>query len=59
MKRLNPDKLLVELRDGVTLTEPIIGRTYTLTHSDITADLFLTIGMQYTFDKISDLRMKF
>lgn len=56
MKRLNPDKLFVELRDGVTLTGPIIGRKYTLTHSDITADLFLTIGMQYAFDKISNMR---
>ena len=56
MNRLDPEKLFVELRDGVTLTEPIIGRKYTLTHSDITADLFLTIGMQYAFDKISDMR---
>jgi hypothetical protein len=56
LKRLNPSKLFVELRDGVTLTEPIRGRKYTLTHSDITADLFLTIGMQYAFDKISNLR---
>lgn len=56
MKRLNPDKLFVELRGGVTLTEPILGRKYTLTHSDITADLFLTIGMQYAFDKTSDMR---
>lgn len=56
MKRLDPNKLYVELRNGVTTTEPIVGRKYTLTHSDITADLFLTIGMQYAFDKFSDLR---
>lgn len=56
MKRLNPDKLYVELRNGVTKTEPIIGRKYTLTHSDITADIFLTIGRQYAFDKIGSLR---
>ena len=56
MNRLDPDKLFVELRNGVTLTEPILGRKYTLTHSDITADLFLTIDMQYAFDKISDMR---
>ena len=56
MNRLDPDKLFVELRDGVTLTEPIIGRKYTLTHSDITAELFLTIGLQYAFDRISDMR---
>lgn len=54
--RLNPDKLYVEYRDGVTYTEPILGRRYTLTHSDSTADLFLTIGNQYAFDKINLLR---
>lgn len=56
MKRLDPDKLYVELRNGVTKTEPLVGRKYTLTHSDITGELFLTIGMQYAFDKFSELR---
>lgn len=40
MSKLNPEKLSVEFRDGVTGTEPILGRRYTLTHSDITAELF-------------------
>lgn len=56
MKRLNPDKLYVELRHGVTNTEPVIGRKYTLTHSDITGDLFLTIGRQFAYDKINTMR---
>ena len=56
LKRLNPDKLYVEFRTGVTLTEPVIGRKYTLTHSDITADLFLTIGLQFAYDKVNDMR---
>lgn len=56
MEKLNPDKLFVELRPGVTQTEPIIGRKYTLTHSDLTADLFLTIGLQFAYDKINALR---
>ncbi len=56
MMKLNPDKLYVELRDGVTYTEPVIGRKYTLTHSDITADLFLSIGIQYAYDKITIMR---
>ena len=41
---------------AVTATEPIIGRKYTLTHSDITADLFLTIGLEYAYDEISEMR---
>ena len=56
MNRLDGDKLYVELRDDLTATEPIIGRKYTLTHSDITADLFLTIGRQYAYDKLNVLR---
>lgn len=56
MKKLNPDKLYVEFRTGVTMTEPVIGRKYTLTHSDITADLFLTIGLQFAYDKVNAMR---
>lgn len=56
MKRLNPDKLYVEFRTSVTMTEPIIGRKYTLTHSDITADLFLTVGLQFAYGKVNAMR---
>lgn len=38
------------------MTEPVIGRKYTLTHSDITGDLFLTIGQQFAYDKINPMR---
>lgn len=38
------------------MTGPIIGRKYTLTHSDITADLFLTIGLQFAYDKVHAMR---
>lgn len=56
MSKLDPEKLSVEFRDGVTSTDPIIPRRYTLTHSDITAELFLTIGLSYAYDKISPMR---
>ena len=56
MERLNPDKLHVEFTTGVTPTEPIIGRKYTLTHSDITAELFLTIGLEYDYEKTTKMR---
>ncbi|WP_303864504.1 staygreen family protein [Alkalibaculum bacchi] len=56
MERLDPQKLYVEFRPGVTTTEPILGRKYTLTHSDITAELFLTIGLQFAYDKITSMR---
>lgn len=54
MSDFNPDKLSVEFRKGVTTTEPIIPRRYTLTHSDITAELFLTIGLTYAYDKVDN-----
>jgi hypothetical protein len=56
MSRLNPEKLSVEFREGVTATEPVIPRRYTLTHSDITAELFLTIGLSYAYDKTNAMR---
>lgn len=42
--------------DGLTATEPVIPRYYTLTHSDVTGELFLAIGKQYAWDKINPLR---
>ena len=57
MERLNPEKLYVEFRSGVTPTEPIIGRKYTLTHSDATAELFLTIGIEYAYDQITSMEI--
>ncbi|SDZ98195.1 Staygreen protein [Thalassobacillus cyri] len=56
MKKLNPEKLSVELREGVTATTPILPRRYTLTHSDITAELLLTIARNYAYDTINPMR---
>jgi hypothetical protein len=56
LARLKPEKLFVEYRQGITPTEPILKRYYTLTHSDETGDLFLTIGKEYAFDKINSMR---
>jgi hypothetical protein len=56
MGKFDPSKLTVEFREGVTETGPLIPRRYTLTHSDITAELFLTIGQNYAYDKISPMR---
>ena len=51
-----PEKLSVQYRDGVTVMKPVIPRLYTLTHSDTTGDLFLTIGIQYAWDQINPMR---
>jgi len=51
-----PEKLSVEYMDDVTASEPVIPRYYTLTHSDVTGELFLAIGKRYAWDKIKPLR---
>ena len=47
MSRLRPDKLHVEFAFGAEPEGPTTPRRYTLTHSDATGDLFLTIGAEY------------
>ena len=56
MEGLDPEKLSVEFRSGATPAEPVIGRKYTLTHSDETAELYLTIGLDYAVDQINWMR---
>lgn len=56
MSKLNKDKLLVKFKPCVTKTEPIAGRRYTLTHSDITAELFLVVGLNYAYEDITSMR---
>ena len=56
LNNFNPEKLSVEYMDGITATGPVIPRNYTLTHSDLTGDLFLTIGIHYAWDKINPMR---
>ena len=58
MKRLNPDKLHVTYLAGATPDELIVPRRYTLTHSDITGNLFLSIGSEYDTQQTSKLYIR-
>ena len=53
MSRLRSEKLTVIYSRDVTKTYPITPRRYTLTHSDATGDLTLTIGSEYERKQIS------
>ena len=53
MRRLNPEKLHVTYLEGVSETEPLSPRRYSLTHSDITGELFLSIGLDYDQDRLA------
>ena len=56
MKKIDPSKVVIEMRDYVTPHEPVLNRKYTMTHSDETAELFVTIGKKYAEDKVEALR---
>jgi hypothetical protein len=58
MERLNPEKLHVTYLTGTTPENLILPRLYTLTHSDRTGELFLTIASQYNKKQISKLYTK-
>jgi hypothetical protein len=53
MSRLRPEKLHVAFLPGTTPEGPVERRCYTLTHSDVTGELFLTIGLAYHRSQIS------
>ena len=55
MERLNPEKLHVTYLTGTSPENLVLPRLYTLTHSDRTGELFLTIGGQYDKQQISKL----
>jgi hypothetical protein len=55
MQRLNPKKLHVTYLTGATPEQLIVPRRYTLTHSDITGHLFLSVGSEYDIQKTSGL----
>ena len=58
MGRLNPEKLYVTLLSEVRTDKLILPRRYTLTHSDFTGELFLSIGLDYDRAQISKLYTK-
>jgi hypothetical protein len=57
VKRLDLDpKKLNTIFNGVTPINPIIPRKYTLTHSDITAELFLAVGWKFAYEATGPMR---
>jgi hypothetical protein len=58
MSEFNPKKLHVFSDDKINFKKTKFPRRYTLTHSDITGDLFLSIGKEYDYKRISSLYSK-
>lgn len=57
MSTFKPEKLSVKFIPPATQYEPIDSRKYTLTHSDHTGELFLSIGFIYDY-QIINLKMR-
>jgi hypothetical protein len=55
MSSLDPRKLHVTFQSGASAGVLDVPRRYTLTHSDATAELFLTIGAEYDQAQIAGL----
>ena len=55
MSQLDPKKLHLTLRRGATPPGLYVPRRYTLTHSDASGDLFLTIGLNYDRGQVSGI----
>lgn len=56
MKSIDPSRVEVEYRDNVSESMPILDRRYTVTHSDDTGVLYVTIGETFAEDKIGPTR---
>lgn len=55
MTHLNPNLLQVKFIGSVNETGPLDIRFYTLTHSDVTGELYLSIGNKINFPQIEGL----
>ena len=53
LPHLEHEKLHVRYTEGADTQNPVIPRRYTLTHSDTSGDLFLTIGTNYDKHQIA------
>ena len=56
MSEFDSSRVHSEFRQGITTTSPIYNRAYTVTHSDETGELFITIGTEHAYDKVDELR---
>jgi hypothetical protein len=55
VSQLELEKLQIKFRGGVDSRGPIDNRCYTLTHSDFSGDLFLSVGLEFDRKAISGL----
>lgn len=55
MREFKPNKVFAQYRGTINPYEPVIDRKYTITHSDITAKLFVFIAADYALDQVTKM----
>ena len=53
MTHLNREMLHIDIAGTISESDPVVPRAYTLTHSDSTGELFLTIDRVHNYPQIS------
>ncbi len=53
---MNPSKVFIQYRDRMKPYGPVMNRLYTITHSDITAELFVFIAENFAEDQVTSER---
>jgi hypothetical protein len=59
MASLNREKLHTDCRESLEKNKDFIPRKYTLTHSDTTGELYLTIDCNYDYNQVSGFYTRF
>ncbi len=56
MDKLDPNKLIIDFKKGISKDGPISPRNYTVTHSDNTGDILITVAKDYDKGHVTDKR---
>ncbi|MDU7149882.1 MAG: staygreen family protein [Clostridium sp.] len=56
MNKLDPNKLIIDFKKGISQDGPISPRNYTVTHSYDTGDILITVAKDYNKDHVTDKR---
>ncbi|MGN1400610.1 MAG: staygreen family protein [Bacillus sp. (in: firmicutes)] len=56
MEKSKQAKLTATIIPPATVSDPVDGRKYTMTHDEGTGDLFVSIGYEYDIPQITELR---
>lgn len=56
MRDLSPQKVFAQYREPMRPDHPVMGRKYTITHSDTTAELFVFMADDYAQDQVTRMR---